>query len=103
MYLGLLAGALAFCWQNLLDYIEGTTGYTSNQEPLTQNDLPSLTFCWRVLSKSNDYTEHFFDEKGLTYDKDFTIDMRVKTYTDQSIITLKEDTFVPTQLGFEAE
>ena len=89
--LSLLAGALAFCWQNLLDYLGGGTGYASTQQPLTLNDLPSLTFCWKLWESS----------ELLRYNKNFIIDMKVKNSKDQSIITLTEDIFVPTQLGFD--
>ena len=101
MYLGLLAGALAFCWQNLRDYFEGATDYSTTQEPLTLSDMPSLTFCWRLWGEPSYNHKPFPDERGLTYDKQFIIDMKVQSKNDQSVITLLEDTFIATQFGFE--
>ena len=54
LYLGLLACALAFCWQNVLDYLEGNTYYVSTEKKLSLGDLPTVTFCQPRFGISND-------------------------------------------------
>ena len=54
LYLGLLACALAFCWQNVLDYLEGNTYYVSTEKKLSLGDLPTVTFCKPRFDTSND-------------------------------------------------
>ena len=54
LYLGLLACALAFCWQNVLDYLEGNTYYVTTEKKLSLGDLPTVTFCKPRFSTSND-------------------------------------------------
>ena len=51
MYLGLLALSLMFCWQNILDFMEGKTSYSIKQEYITVADLPTICFC--LSSKYN--------------------------------------------------
>ena len=64
LYLGLLAGALAFCSQNVLDYLDGSTDYASKQEPISLKDLPTLTFCWPLSS----IYHSFFNGTKLVYE-----------------------------------
>ena len=44
-YLGLLALALIFCWQNFQNYAQGLTAYSIANEPITPKDLPTVCIC----------------------------------------------------------
>ena len=56
MYLGLLGLALIFCWQNILDYMDGKTSHSITREYITLEDLPTICFC---LSAGYDHGENF--------------------------------------------
>ena len=72
LYLGLLVGALVFCWQNVDDYFLGSTGYISTQEPLTLRDIPTLTFCWEICK-----WEYCFLHTELIHGKDLIVDLKI--------------------------
>ena len=46
LYLGYLVGALWFSKKAINEYMEGTTGYSVTQEPITLQDMPTLTTCF---------------------------------------------------------
>ena len=58
-YIALLLGGLVFVKASIGDYFKGDTSYTETKEPLTLNDLPTLTFC-AVYRYSS--TEQWLDE-----------------------------------------
>ena len=87
-YLGLLAGGLAFCWKSIEDYIEKNTAYTFTQEPLSQEDIPTLIFCWELDPNANSMGGYLAD-CGLKYGADFDVDVRMKTGKENYTTTLK--------------
>ena len=100
LYLGLLVGALAFCWQNVMDYMDASTGYVSTKESLSLRNLPTLTFCWEVCK---DHQQHYWPPllPEQYYGKDFTAELKIVTDIGEKAISLVEDAFVSTLLGLE--
>ena len=94
LYLGLLGGAILFVRQNIGEYIQGSTGYSTTHEPLTLNDLPSLVICWKV-------GRHGVPQK-VKYGTDFTIDFKV-IEEDIKTVTLNESKPVKTLLAIEVK
>ena len=83
LYVALLAGALTSCWQNVRDYLEYSTDYSLVQEPISMEDLPTLTFCWQVGDTSYGTLEE------LAYGKDFIVKARVLETVDTANTSLK--------------
>ena len=48
LHLSLLVGAIFFVKNTIEEFLEGNTMYITTQEPLTSNDLPTVTICWQV-------------------------------------------------------
>ena len=46
LYLGLMAGAIAFCYESWKEYWEGITTFSVDTEPITPLDIPTMTFCY---------------------------------------------------------
>ena len=46
-YLGLLVAALLFVKDSFEEYTQGNTFYSVSHEPLTLQDMPTLTFCYK--------------------------------------------------------
>ena len=67
LYMLLCIGALAFVMGTINDYLEGKTYYSTTNEPITLQDLPSLTICWPL----NDHLGVYH------YGNNFTIDVKV--------------------------
>ena len=89
MYLSLLGGATLFVRQNILDFIQGSTGYSTTQEQISLSDLPSLVLCWEL---GHAWT------KISKYGTDFTIDFKVIEQGERTI-TLNENNAVKTSFG----
>ena len=100
LYLSLLIGALAFCWQNVMDYLDKSTGYVSTKESLSLRNLPTLTFCWEVC---RNHEQHCWPPllPEQYYGKDFTVDLKIMTEIGEKAVSLVEDAFVSTLLGLE--
>ena len=65
LYLGLLAGGLQFTLQAIQDCLNRSTDYSARKEPLTLEDLPTLTFCFPPGSFKDDdsnFTHDFLTE-----------------------------------------
>ena len=45
LYVGFLIGAVFFVQQSISEFMEGTTSYSESHEPISLQDLPSLTVC----------------------------------------------------------
>ena len=58
LYLLLLGFALEFCRIQILDFIDGGTGFTTREELISLIDLPTLTICLEVNCKPNDRIYH---------------------------------------------
>ena len=56
MYLGLLSLSIYFCRENILDYMEGKTGYSIAKEQVGFEDIPTICFC---LSSQYNHGENF--------------------------------------------
>ena len=88
LYLGLLAGGLQFTMQAVQDCLNGSTDYSKIKDPLTPEDLPTLTFCFpqRLLN--------------LNISNDFFIELKVIEKEEETII-LVVDKKVATLYGLE--
>ena len=56
MYLGLLSLSIYFCRENILDYMEGKTGYSIAKEQVGFEDILTICFC---LSSQYNHGENF--------------------------------------------
>ena len=81
-YLVLFASALAFCWQNFVEHLRGSTGFSVTEEPITLRDLPTLTFCWDI--------ENGRDNLPVVYGEDFYVNATVSDH-DKETITISEN------------
>ena len=81
-YLVLFASALAFCWQNFVEHLRGSTGFSVTEEPITLRDLPTLTFCWDI--------ENGRDNLPVVYGEDFYVNATVPDH-DKETITISEN------------
>ena len=84
--ISLLVGAIFFVKQTIEEFLENNTVYITTQEPLTPNDLPTITMRWRV----NDDTSVFYNE-SLSYGKDFVIELKMIEGDMEALITLFMD------------
>ena len=46
LYLGLMTGGIAFCYESLKEYWEGITSFSVDKKPIAPQDIPTLTFCY---------------------------------------------------------
>ena len=60
LYVCLFAGGLIFSWETVQEYLKGSTSHYSTMEPITPNDLPTLSICWEWLYERDIYGKHFF-------------------------------------------
>ena len=86
LYISLSVGAILFVKQTIEEFLEGSTMYTTSQEPLRLYDLPTITICWKLWSSR------------LIYGKDFIIDIKI-IEMDEETLTLLEDNYVHTSNG----
>ena len=91
LHLSLLVGAIFFVKNTIEEFLEGNTLYITTQEPLTPNDLPTVTICWQV-DKTRTLSNVL---KPLLYGKDFIINLKI-IQLDEETITLLEDKPVQT-------
>ena len=66
MHFILLMAAILSVKQTIEEFLEGSTLYSTTNEPLTLHDLPTLTICWKVDNQS------FFWNNHLKYGKHFS-------------------------------
>ena len=92
LYLLLLAGSTIFIYETFQEYLQASTFYSVTKEPLTLNDLPTLTLCWVLWP--------YGKIQKSVYGKNFTIDVRVLE-KQAKIITLIENQHVPTIFGLK--
>ena len=90
LYILLCIGALAFVMGTIDDYLEGKAYYSTTNEPVTLQDLPSLTICWPL----NDYLGVYH------YATNFTIDVKVsETQENTPSISLELNKSIKTDSG----
>ena len=76
LYLGFLVCALVSIQQSADEFLQGSTTYYVNQEPITMADLPTLGVCMQL----NPGQEH------LAYDKDFTINVNINGQANKTLM-----------------
>ena len=92
MHFILLMAAILSVKQTIEEFLEGSTLYSTTNEPLTLHDLPTLTICWKVDNQS------FFWNNHLKYGKHVSIDIKI-IETNSETITLLKDLYVQTSKG----
>ena len=99
LYIGLLVGALIFCWQNITEYLEGDTSFSDSLEAISLSDWPTLVICLPTGIISD-----YFGANGqyALYGKSFFIDATVFE-NETKTVTLLENKAVKTQLGLELQ
>ena len=65
LYFCLLVGGLIFSWETIQEYLEGGTSHYSTTEPITLNDIPTLSICWMWKYDRDIYGKHFFLDINL--------------------------------------
>ena len=87
LYISLLVGGLIFSWETIQEYLKGSTSHYSTSEPITLNDIPTLSVCW-LWRYDRDI-----------YGKDFSLEF--KLWNDSKSVTLIEDESVKVWSGLE--
>ena len=87
LYVCLFAGGLIFSWETVQEYLKGSTSHYSTMEPITPNDLPTLSICWEWLYERDIYGKHFF--------------MNSKHQNESESVTLIENEGVKVSPGLE--
>lgn len=78
LYVGLLVGGLIFSLETILEYLKGSTSHYSTTEPITLNDIPTLSICWKWKYERD------------IYGKDFYLDLKLQNNT-KSVILIEND------------
>ena len=81
LYLGLLVCSIAFCYQSVIDYLEGITSFAVTTEPITANDLPTLTFCYEYDLKYFEFGDIHEPKPNDKYGKDVTITTKITSHS----------------------
>ena len=96
-YLCLLGLALDFCWENIIDYMDGKTYYSKTKKPLTSHDFPTLTICLPSLS-----VIYPSDSKQTRYNLGDNVDLVARVVEkEEKTVVLKENESVLTLYGLE--
>ena len=90
VYIFLLVAPVIFVKENFEDYLKDGTSYAITQEPLSLDDLPTVTLCWRI-------TKYI---KWSVYEKDVTIDAKVFENQEKTV-TLSLNQSVQSLYGIE--
>ena len=88
----LLLASILFLYNSLVEYLKGDTQYVHTLEPISLNDLPTITACMTL-----DYGENC-----LIYGKDFYWEVAISE-KEKMITALKENQTVPSLFGLEIQ
>ena len=58
LHLVLLGFSLEYCWFTIVDYSAGKTSYSLEEEPLSLQDLPTITVCLQLLCEQPNIGYH---------------------------------------------
>ena len=84
-YLFLLALAFVFCWQNIWDYFDGKTGFTTEKVLISIKDLPTLAICLPRIPNTNRKDFNFYGAISVFINGQYT---RICEYAE---LQLKEN------------
>ena len=102
IYLGLLGATIAIVKQTIWEYTQGSTTFTDDRQPLTHDDVPTLTICLSFEEQTEGKQIYSYPNNislyPVKYGKDFSIQVEVSE-KEYRTATLSEKRYVNTVSG----